>query len=361
MHEGRPEPTWAMLREAWAATRDRPVQTIADMDEVLRRFEVHTGTKRPAVIRTEDCRDFRDALLQGGVDGLGKLAPKTVLKKLALLRALLAVGVERGWLASNPAADITVKGAPKATSEREPFTQADLKRIFTSPIFKRGERPAGGAGDAAYWLPVLALYTGARLEELGQLECTDLAKTDGMPYLDITRTSHDGDADEDEDDAPDEAGSVPHDRQNGESNRKRLKTASSKRRIPLHPRLIELGFIQYVDKLRATGETRVFPDLQRDTKGKLTGNWSKWWSRYLRQTIGIRGKDKVFHSFRHSFEQGCLDCGVDTEIRHALTGHRIKTTSDAYGTKNHLRFPLSRLFAEIKKLQFDVDIPANGC
>ncbi|MGF1645033.1 MAG: DUF6538 domain-containing protein, partial [Thiotrichales bacterium] len=39
MHEGRPEPTWAMLREAWAATRDRPVQTIADMDEVLRRFE----------------------------------------------------------------------------------------------------------------------------------------------------------------------------------------------------------------------------------------------------------------------------------------------------------------------------------
>lgn len=57
-------------------------------------------------------------------------------------------------------------------SEREPFTASDLSMIFESGVFRRGERPKGGRGEAAFWLPLVALFTGARLSELGQLRPT---------------------------------------------------------------------------------------------------------------------------------------------------------------------------------------------
>jgi hypothetical protein len=49
--------------------------------------------------------------------------------------------------------------------EREPFT-AELKTLLASPVFTKGERPKGGKGDAAFWLPLLGLFTGARRGEL---------------------------------------------------------------------------------------------------------------------------------------------------------------------------------------------------
>ena len=40
--------------------------------------------------------------------------------------------------------------------------------------------------EAAYWLPLLALYTGARLEELGQLRKKDIKESNGIWYINIT-------------------------------------------------------------------------------------------------------------------------------------------------------------------------------
>ncbi len=45
----------------------------------------------------------------------------------------------------------------------------------------------------------------------------------------------------------------------------------------------------------------MFPGLRPDKKGAVTGNWSKWWGRYARQS-GITDRRKVFHSFRHTFK-----------------------------------------------------------
>ena len=114
--------------------------------------------------------------------------------------------------------------------------------------------PKGGAGDAAYWLPILALYTGARLRELGQLRGEDVRQENGVTYIAI------GDA----------------------GDGQRVKNASSRRSVPLHSN-IRGAFFAF-----AGGTTGpLFPELKPDIKGNVTGNWSKWWGRYQREALGI--------------------------------------------------------------------------
>jgi integrase len=57
---------------------------------------------------------------------------------------------------------------------RESFTPEELKAVFGGPVFTEGARPAGGKGEAAFWLPLLALFTGARRSELAGLTVDNL-------------------------------------------------------------------------------------------------------------------------------------------------------------------------------------------
>lgn len=84
----------------------------------------------------------------------------------------------------------------------------------------------------------------------------------------------------------------------GDEDGKQLKTEASRRRLPLYPQLIESGFLRYVERCRNEGQGTdlLFPCLRPDVKGKLSGNWSKWWGRYSRRVIGIQDRTWVFHS-----------------------------------------------------------------
>lgn len=53
-------------------------------------------------------------------------------------------------------------------ADRQPWELDELKVLFSSPVFTKGLRPTGGKGEAAYWLPLLALFTGDRQSELHQ-------------------------------------------------------------------------------------------------------------------------------------------------------------------------------------------------
>jgi integrase len=199
---------------------------------------------------------------------------------------------------------------------RLPYEIEDLNRIFSCPIYASGERPQGGAGEASYWLPLLALYTGARLEELGQLRRKDVKQLENIWCINIT----------------DEA--------EGTS----LKTHSSRRVVPLHPELLRLGFAEYAQQQRE----RVFPSLKVDSHRSLTGNFSKWWGRYARKTIGIEDERKVFHSFRHAFKDACRNSGIQQEIHDAFTGHSGGNVGSSYGSGPSP----SRLAEEMARLKY---------
>jgi integrase len=269
--------------EIWKARRERPRTTLYDFAKAARRFSALHPELPVTQIAPTHIEAFKKALLAENI------SVATAKKQFGALAAMLEVAVEEGLLARNPARAIRL---PAASQEkmRLPFEQAELRAIFSTPIYARGERPEGGADAAAYWLPLLALYTGARQGEIGQLHADDLGQDQGINYLRFRA---------------------------GPEDEARART----RMLPLHPDLIRLGFLQFAEMQRRAGSARLFPELRADNKNKLTGNWSKWFGRYLRQVAGVSDSRKSFDSFRHSFLEACAEAQLDPSLIDALTGH----------------------------------------
>ena len=298
----------ALVARWEALVPDRPADTVASFRRVARAFTDHCGKDRIDRITRGDVIAYRDHLLieEGRHHG-------TVSKNLSYLSALFQVGVDAELIPNNPASRIKVPKPKVKKPSRLPYDTEHLNAIFRCPIYTEGQRPRGGGGEAAAWLPLLATFTGCRLEELGQLRIHDVDCDDGIHYLTIS-------------DLGDEDG-------------KQLKTEASRRRLPLHPQLIESGFLRYVERRRTEGQGSdlLFPGLRPDVKGKLTGNWSKWWGRYSRRVIGIQDRTRVFHSFRHGFRDACREADLNEELADALMGHAGNSTGRGYGRSYSLK------------------------
>lgn len=314
----------------------------SEMDKAIRRFTELHGDLAVVEITLRHASAFKDALLKlpsrskhairdmpmpdvirlmEGDTITPRLKPSSVKKDLSVIHAVLGWAVDNGYIESNPASRVKVRTDRRAVDQRLPYSPDDLLIIFNSPVFTEGFRPDGGAREAAYWLPLLALYTGARLDELGQLRVKDVRNEDSIWYIDI----------------------------NADGDNKKLKTLSSKRKVPLHIDILNRGLADYLNSLKQGG--MLFPELKADTKGKLTGNWSKWWGRYARQ-IGMNDERKVFHSFRHAFKDACREAGVHEEVHDALTGHSGGGVGRQYGSGN---LSLAVLHQAIEQLVFTLE------
>ncbi len=238
----------------------------------------------------------------------------TVNKLLGMLGAIISAAEREGQLDhiagfQNPFGKrVKLQVDDRAEESRERFTAADLDRIFASPVYAKNSRPTGGGGEAAFWLPLIALLTGARQNEIAELRLQDLANDaeTGVWHLDI-----------------------------GTEGGRSIKTASSRRKVPLHPVLIEAGILEYREAVskRSGGEGTkpLWPDITTDSAGRRAGLWSKWFNRYLRTKAGITDSRKVFHSFRHSFKRSARDTKVSEEMHDAVTGHSSASVSGSYG------------------------------
>ncbi|WP_369975513.1 DUF6538 domain-containing protein [Xanthomonas bundabergensis] len=184
------------------------------------------------------------------------------------------------------------------------FTPDQVKRIFDPENFKQLK------GDAARWLPLILLYTGARSNEVARLELEDCREEDGIPIFHFTWMGED----------------------------KSLKTDASDRKTPVHPDLIKLGLWERVERLKAAGETKLFPELSFDAKNGPAGRTQHAFSRYLvKLGIKARGGGRVgHHSFRDTVIGALKAAGVHREMREEYTGHELSDRQEhahAYETE----------------------------
>ena len=101
-----------------------------------------------------------------------------------------------------------------------------------------------------------------------------------------------------------------------------IKTASSRRKVPMHPHLEHVGLLRYRQSLiDQHGGDLLWPDVKPDAQGRRAGRWSKWFNRDLRVAAKVTDPSKVFHSFRHTFKRMARDAGLGEELHDALTGH----------------------------------------
>lgn len=265
-------------------------------------------------------------------------APGTINKSFQLLSGIVEHARKRSpldeavsWPNHFPSARI--EEDDNEERDRQPFSADDLRRIFRDgPVHGQGKRQEGGQGEAQFWLPLLGLFTGARLAELGQLRVCDVRTDDGgVAYLDI-----------------------------GTSGGRKVKTRTSVRKVPLHPELRLMGLLSYVERVKAAAgaEATLWPLLKSAEGRARTAAWSQWFGNYLRrEPIGITDKTKVFHSFRHLFKDLARDAGLSEEVSDALTGHAAgKSVGREYGAG----FSVARLYAESCKIEVPVDLSYLG-
>lgn len=267
---------------------------------------------------------IRERIALAASEDLPLLAMKTVKVKLMMLSAVLGYAVEMGLLQENP---VTASGASKrldkAATKRakvapKDYSMEELVKIFQGPAHTESWRsPRADLGEALYWVPLLAAYTGARREELCQLYVSDVkTHKEGIHYLSILE-------------ADDDKGRT-------------VKTQGSRRFVPLHLDLIELGFLRYLEGLPKNGQ--LFPGLPADSGGWYGIKFGLHWERYLRDRVSLQSSAKPAHGFRHSFKTLCRAVGIPEDVHDALTGHADGSVSRDYG-----QMPISRLAEELKK------------
>ena len=256
------------------------------------------------------------------------MAIKTVNNNLSTVIALINWSRKQGYLKENYFEGLKIPSEKKVQDERKAFSDSDLKKMFGPETYKEATKGI----DHRYWVPLLGLYTGARLNEICQLHVKDINQVDGLWCMDINAKSED------------------------DENPKRLKNTASERLIPLHDKLVELGFIDYVKKQRKAKVVRLFPDLYyniNDGHSRKAGRWFN--EQYLRKTLGITDLAKSFHSFRHTVADRLKQLGVTEPYIAELMGHSSGETMSfsRYGKKYQPKLMQKEV---INKIDYQINI-----
>lgn len=327
---------WDDLINQWNVERTPTPRTLQIVRNIIGQFESITGKSNILLVKKSDVINFKNTLLEN------KKTPITTNNYLTHLNTILNFAVYQDHIQDNPAAKVRIVTNNKRAREvRLPFDVAALNKIFGSPIYTHKNIPKGGKGEAGYWIPLLALFTGARLEEISQLRTGDIRKES---YASANREVF-------------EECWIMHITDEGEG--QRLKTPTSKRKVPLHQKLLDLGFIDYCNSIHK--DDFIFPLLKPSKAFNQRGaNWAKWFSRYLRTSLEITDEKLVFHSFRHSFKHYARSSGIPKEINDAITGHRSGDIADDYGD---IYYPLGPLVNAIKEFNvhlLDIKLPFSA-
>jgi len=225
---GLPVPL-AELAKGWSAERKPAPKTLYEWNRVLRQLQAFLGHDDASQIASEDLIAWKGSMVEAG------LRPKTIQHaKLAPVRAILQWGVDNRRLAKNPADHVTIEVKAIATEKKRSFTDDEARMILAAALLEKD--------SVRRWVPWLGAYSGARVSELCQLRAGDVVELEGIWCMKFDP----------------EAGP--------------LKNSSSERTIPLHPALIDVGFLKFV---AGVGSGPLFPHLQPDKFGKRGGNGTK--------------------------------------------------------------------------------------
>lgn len=222
--------------------------------------------------------------------------------------------------------ELIIKPVQKRENDRSrdgvPFSSDDVDAIFSGFIYQ-GAAPSDRtkAYPFWFWMPLVGYFTGARTNEIAQLDTADIKDIDGYACFDFCA---------DDPKAPEA---------------KRIKSDEA-RQVPIHPRLIELGFLEYVESQRRAHQKKLFGDgltylpSRDDGTDHNKEGWAKTAGKFFNEkpkgylvSIGVHvpHDGKSLYSFRHTLETNLGNSKRDGHIHEntidAITGHAPQTIS----------------------------------
>lgn len=256
-----------------------------------------------------------------------RLSTRTVKRHFSAASALWRWAIVEGIASENPFLGFTFPSALRANEQRDMWLDEELKRLFETPIWTGsqsvGRRSVAGTviiKDERYWLPLIAVYSGLRQEEIAQLHIDDIRHIEGSWVFDI----------------------------NAKPPRK-LKNRNAVRKVPIHSQLIALGLMQLVNERKSAGEAFLFDFTPGGADQRLGHAFSKWFTRY-RRDVGLYRKGLDFHSFRHTATTLMQRAGVPISAIDELTGHATPGETARYSHG----LSMEQLVAGIEAIDFRI-------
>lgn len=114
-----------------------------------------------------------------------------------------------------------------------------------------------------------------------------------------------------------------------------MKTPAARRTIPIHPVLLEVGFLDYVDDVKKIADGRkIFPYLNYSELDGYSATPSERWGKFL-DKLGIKDVQKVFHSFRSTVNNCLKENMIPEETRCQFVGHEYDSVNSVTYSKPH--------------------------
>jgi len=234
----------------------------------------------------------------------------TVNKHLGYLSSFMIWCVNNGYSNLNPFTGMKIKQKKSARDERNRFTEQELKEIFTKRNYLEYTKPSKDR-YCWYWTPLIAITTGLRANEICALYLDNIRQIKGNHRekrwcFDI----------KEEINRPD----------------KRLKNNASRRIIPLHDIILDLGFIDFLNLIKKDPERkRLFEELTY-SEGTYAKSISRFWNNRYLPLLGLKNPKTGLHSLRHTVIDHLKQKGVEPHFINELVGHSQGNISlDRYG------------------------------
>jgi integrase len=272
----------------------------------------------------------------------------TVDEEIKLLSSLYCFAIEQlNGLDRNYADGLSKvvlgKSTIKESEFRDLFRPEDINEILSGLMkLKRSFH----LNPHLYLIPLIALYSGMRVNEICQLYLDDIKLVGGFWCFDNNE---------------DKVG-------------KSLKNANSKRINPIHPDLIKIGLISFCEHQKAKGYTRMWEGVQKNScdfyekQGNHSHYFDKWFNGTFKNHLKLSNPPKqTFHSFRHTFLDWFNqneDVAKYWQAITALSGHLDEDDMRIFGIdpnsisrkRYSKELNVSKQLDALKLLNFGVDI-----
>ncbi len=337
----------------WWNKRDNKEKTIIVYKTTIEHFIEIVGDIPIDTITSEKVFEYKDIYLKlpknhhserrfkgKSVDELLKMNIKETRSVYTMNQSLRRLSTFANWclantsLQTNPFRHATEKLVNKKKTQKH-FTDEEILKIFDPEVFlpstiqRRGYTP-NRTGN--YFIPLIMLYTGCRITEICQLHIDDLYKVNDIWIFDLNEN---------------ECECCPT------NQFKSIKNASSIRKIPIHPSLIEIGLCRYRNLVEKQGETRLFPKLNYQDKGGWSGAFSHFFNVTYLPKVGLKNlKDRKTdtHSFRHTCLNKMKSLGIVEGYAMEYAGHHHQSVTF---TTYSARYDPSNLLENcVKKIKY---------
>jgi integrase len=307
-------------------TGDRPVADYTEGDLVD--FKNNCLRKLPKYwTKIHEGKSIQEAV----VIGPANRALTTRNNNMTSVRSVFSYAKKQRWIDINPATGVKESKPKESRRKNHSYSDDEIKKLFEILKYEK-KKPS------RYWMVLIALHNSFRANEICQLHTEDILEIDGIPCFDINE----------------------NDKKN---TLKSVKNHSSCRIVPVHPALIQAGFLKYVERRKeevGSCNSLLFPDVTFSGAAHYTKSTCNWFNRTFKPKFKASDNvtQKGVHSLRHTFGRYAKNrARMNKDAEKVLMGH-----SSGKGDEVHDGYSVEEiqfLYDELKRLDYGFAVPAN--